>query len=380
MILEPNNDIYEEEIETLTSEEKEDLEYDEDSLKRISHTSNDFDVYGLVRRLNNNSIIVPRFNMKRNEDIDSEKFQRGFVWKKSQIDRFIESVLMEFPIPGVFLVKQENNKNLVLDGQQRLESLRIFLNKKHRLGYKNIDPSFQGKTFDELPEEYQRSFEDYTIQTTTIQTYPLGDISSIYQIYERINAGGTQLSAHEIRIALFSGPIVEYISGLNELKEWRALYSENPNKRLRDHELISKIISFYLDYKSYDKPLKKFISNFYEKNKEEVLQNTLEAGEIFKKACKIIEQSKIGREALRPTGKSINNAWSDAMFVGVMNRIKNDSQYSSVDFENDYNSYSNIEQSFYVNCFRGATSDRPKVDMRMDYAMKCFASKSDEND
>ena len=87
MILEPNNDIYEEEIETLTSEEKEDLEYDEEFLKSISHTSNDFDVYGLVRRLNNNSIIVPRFNMKRNEDIDSEKFQRGFVWKRSQIDR-----------------------------------------------------------------------------------------------------------------------------------------------------------------------------------------------------------------------------------------------------------------------------------------------------
>ena len=73
----------------------------------------DYTVDGLVKRMNTESFFVPRF-------------QRGFVWSQRHASRFIESLLMGLPVPGVFLYKDEDNRHLVVDGQQRLRTLQYF--------------------------------------------------------------------------------------------------------------------------------------------------------------------------------------------------------------------------------------------------------------
>ena len=79
---------------------------------------------------------MPRFSLEPEEGQSTVGFQREFVWKKPQADRFIESLLLGLPVPGIFLVKETNGKHLVLDGQQRLRTLDNF--------YSGI---FQGKEF-----------------------------------------------------------------------------------------------------------------------------------------------------------------------------------------------------------------------------------------
>src|SRR4051812_3638028 len=80
----------------------------------------DYPVDGLVKRLQSGEIIVPSFSMEPDEAQSTVGFQREFVWKKEQSDRFIESLLLGLPVPSIFLVKEPNEKFLVLDGQQRL--------------------------------------------------------------------------------------------------------------------------------------------------------------------------------------------------------------------------------------------------------------------
>src|SRR5436190_18517661 len=74
----------------------------------------DYPVDSLVKRLNAGSILIPTF-------------QRGYVWKLADASRFIESLLLGLPVPGIFLAKEgETNRLLVIDGQQRLRSLQYF--------------------------------------------------------------------------------------------------------------------------------------------------------------------------------------------------------------------------------------------------------------
>jgi Protein of unknown function DUF262 len=82
----------------------------------------DCPVDGLVKRIEDGDIVIPLFRMQPEEGQTTVGFQREFVWKKSQADRFIESLLLGLPVPGIFLVKEPNGKFLVLDGQQRLRT------------------------------------------------------------------------------------------------------------------------------------------------------------------------------------------------------------------------------------------------------------------
>ena len=82
----------------------------------ISSYGADYDVEGLVKRLERDDLLIP-------------PFQRNYVWKLKEASRFIESLLLGLPVPGVFLVReQDSNKLLVIDGQQRLKTLQFFYN------------------------------------------------------------------------------------------------------------------------------------------------------------------------------------------------------------------------------------------------------------
>src|SRR5690606_22344893 len=74
----------------------------------------DYTVDTIVNRLKSESFFVP-------------KFQRRFVWSLKHASRFIESLLMGLPVPGIFLYREaQTNRHLVVDGQQRLRTLQYF--------------------------------------------------------------------------------------------------------------------------------------------------------------------------------------------------------------------------------------------------------------
>jgi hypothetical protein len=108
--LEPSG---EEEPILLTEQEQEDLNDAEKQPPAVIYSGQDFDAEGLVRRLSRDDIMIPTFGHDDNR-IVSAGFQRAFVWTRSQMDRFIETLLLGYPIPGIFLVKQRDHRYLVL--------------------------------------------------------------------------------------------------------------------------------------------------------------------------------------------------------------------------------------------------------------------------
>ena len=289
---------------------------------QVSYSGSDFDVEGLVRRFQRQDIVVPSFG-HNDSTIEAAGFQRRFVWRRSQMDKFIESLLLGYPIPGIFLVQQIDKRYLVLDGQQRLRTLAAFYEGIHgsrEFSLKDVGSKFVGLTYKTLNTEQKRTLDNTFIQATIVKTDGSPEsLDSIYQIFERLNSGGTQLTAHEIRVALYAGPFIDFLTELNEVKSWRILYGA-PSPRIRDQEIILRFIALYLSAGSYHTPLKKFLNEFVGAHREldGLPVDTLR--ERFVQATEFLLEG-IGPASLRISTSQINVALTEALLVGIARRL-----------------------------------------------------------
>jgi hypothetical protein len=308
--------------QNLNQDERLDLQEATSEVNPVAYSGQDFDVEGLVRRLIKHDIKIPQFGHE-DEDILSAGFQRSFVWNRPQMDRFIESLLLGFPIPGIFLVRQVDKRYLVLDGQQRLKTLEYFYRGVYdgrEFALRNVATQFVGLTYATLSPHQQRTLDNAFIQATIVDTDGTdASLDAIYQIFERLNSGGTQLTAHEIRVALYAGPLIDYFEQLNRFEAWRALYGAK-NQRIRDQELIVRIVSLFLHHDRYSRPQKTFLNKFVAENRNGPSTRIAEAGQLFIDASKVLLEGP-GPDALRRASRQINNSQTDSVYVGLMSRL-----------------------------------------------------------
>lgn len=309
--------------DALTPEELETVEEAEPEAYPVSYTGTDFDVEGLVRRVRRGDIVVPKFGTG-DDSIETAGFQRSFVWKRPQMDRFIESLLLGYPIPGIMLVEQQDRRYLVLDGQQRLTTLAAFyagMHDKKEFSLRNVSSAFHGLTYESLSSEQRRQLDNTFIQATIVKTDGSdASLDAVYQVFERLNSGGTQLTPHEIRVALYAGEFVELLSELNEGSAWRALYGP-PSPRLRDQELVLRVLALYVSAPTYRRPLKKYLNDFVGEHRGLDRFPVEQIRNLFVSASEALLAGP-NRAALRPGGTRINAAFTEAVYVGLMRRLE----------------------------------------------------------
>lgn len=319
----------------------------------------DYPVDSLVTRLRNNSIIIP-------------KFQRNYVWTLNQASRFIESLLLGLPVPGIFLSKEsETSKLLVIDGHQRLKSLEffydgLFFGKEFKLT--SVQGRFEGITYKTLDPEDKLRLDDSIIHATIVkQDEPSDDESSIFYIFERLNTGGNLLQPQEIRACIYHGIFNELLSELNKIKEWSIIYGE-PSKRMKDQELILRFFAFYFYMNNYKKPLKSFLNEYMAKNRNLVIQSKDELESIFQKTINFVSKT-LGKTAFRPKG-ILNASIYDSVMVGIAKRLINGDIKDEKKFKNKYNEL--LSDADYLVATSKGTSDEPVVELRFSKAVECF--------
>jgi hypothetical protein len=316
----------------LTTEEsayEDDLVVDCDAQSEVISTTYSITSYGadypvdsIVKRMEKNDIVIPTYCMDLEPGQQTIGFQREFVWKKPQCDRFIESLLLGLPVPGIFLVKEASGKLLVLDGQQRLRTLAGYLGeilqgKEFTLEY--VQEQWKGKRYNTLEPEDRRRLDDSIIHATIVrQDEPAEDQSSIYLIFERLNSSGTVLQPQEIRVALYHGEYASLLSRLNENACWRQLYGKK-SSRLKDIELILRFFSLYYRSETYKKPMKEFLNKSMANNKTLGKYSADELNELFGNVVTLIHES-IGKGAFR-LKNAVNAALVDSLMVGIASRL-----------------------------------------------------------
>ena len=206
-------------------------------------------------------------------DIELLDFQRRFVWTQRRSSRFVESILLGLPVPGVFLYREEKDEGLlIVDGHQRLATLKGFYEGKFPgtdriFKLKGIAEQYEGKSYEDLDDRQRRLFENTIIHATIIrQLTPENEKESAYHIFDRLNSNSTPLQPQEIRTAVYHGKFQELLFELNEHNSWRNIFG-NRHKRAKDQELILRFLALKNELENYRKPMTGFLNEFMEENR-----------------------------------------------------------------------------------------------------------------
>lgn len=250
--------------------------YSDDDLFKIQSWGADLSFRELISRYDEDELIKP-------------ELQRHYVWDKSEASRFIDSILLGLPVPSIFLAKTKNEKLLIIDGYQRLMTVRDYVkgvfSKDEKIfklsNSEKIHEKWRGKAFAELEDEEKRRIRNTTIHAIIfMQRSPDDGDTSLFQVFERINSSGRTLLAQEIRNCVYQGPFNSLLLKLNENKSWRTAYGKmDRDDRMRDVEFILRFFALSAD-EILDESLsparislKKYLNQFMDKNNSELAIN-----------------------------------------------------------------------------------------------------------
>jgi hypothetical protein len=201
----------------------------------------------------------------RHEEIDlNTEFQRkGNLWNQVTQSRLIESLLLKFPLPVFYFDASNDEKWLVVDGLQRLWTLKNFvIDKTLYLRGLEILEGYNDLNYDRLSLTLQRRINETQVTTYLIQ--PSSPKKVKYYVFRRINTGGLILNAQEIRHALNQEQAADYLRDIAESEKVRDHF-RIPNKRMQDRELILRGLTFiFRNFEDYEKPLIDFLDKSME--------------------------------------------------------------------------------------------------------------------
>jgi hypothetical protein len=207
-------------------------------------------------------------------------YQRNLVWKDKQKSRFIESIMLNFPLPPIYLNQQIDGRFIIIDGLQRTTTLNQFMSNEFALeGLKTL-PDWNTVKFRDLPDVYQAKIEDKQLQLYILK--PSVPVSVVYELFDRINTGGTPLNRQEVRNCIFEGKSTQLLKELATNPEYgfRLAIDEGVSAtRMKDREIILRYLSFKIfDYeKDYNGDLSDFVESAMKKINEELSDTEIES-------------------------------------------------------------------------------------------------------
>ncbi|MFB2978714.1 DUF262 domain-containing protein [Microseira sp. BLCC-F43] len=247
----PEDDILEEEENDQDQYEKATFRYDPDKINIVTREPT---IEQLLRRIDEEALdLAPDFQ------------RQADIWKPDVKSRLIESILIRIPLPAFYIDATNEDKWLVVDGLQRLSALKHFISdrsdKRLRLSGLEYLTDLEGKTYDQLERRYQRRIEETQVTVYLIEKGTPDEVK--YNIFKRINTGGTPLSPQELRHALNPGKASQFLAKLAKYQEFQQVVdlSDSKKKRMDDREFILGFLAFTLtSYKDYDGNRDSFLS------------------------------------------------------------------------------------------------------------------------
>ena len=300
-------------------------------------------------------------------------YQRRYVWKIEQASRLIESFLMGLPVPQVFLFVNDQDVLEIIDGQQRLMSVKYFFeglfdeedNKGKRQVFKLKGlaerSEYNDKSFAELPARDQRKLKNATLRAINIkQITPDANSDSVFHIFERLNTGGTRLKAQEIRNAVYRGKIVDGLKVLNSNIHWQNILGlKKPDGGQKDVELVLRLFSLFEVWAKYEKPMLRYLNLSMNENREFDSDRALRFSIEFERTVALIDDNLV--RPFRPRGV-INSAVLEAVMVCILENSK----ITGPELVSRYDKL--IEMPDFLKTVTGGTTDTSQLILRIQTA------------
>jgi len=219
------------------------------------------------------------FEKLRDKSIGIPEFQRRYVWSDSQASRLIESLIIQCPIPVVYLNQEKDETMSVIDGNQRLTSINRYLNNEFSLKGLTAYPELEGNRFFELDGRFQRHILNRTLRCIVIlkDTHP----QVKFDVFERLNSGSVKLNPQELRHGLYFGDAIQLAAKIVQSSKFLELLDIKIDKRMKAEELIMRFLALSQDFDHYKKPLAGFINTFVDARRSMTPEQSLELEEFF---------------------------------------------------------------------------------------------------
>jgi uncharacterized protein with ParB-like and HNH nuclease domain len=310
-----------------------------------------FSIFEYLRQLNKGKINI------------HPEFQRNSVWKGEQKCKFIESILLNFPLPPIYLNETMEATYMVIDGLQRSTTLQEYYADEFTLSGLEALPTYNGKKFSDLPEKLQSKFENKKLIIFILK--PSTPTAVIYDLFNRINTGGTQLNRQEVRNCIFIGKSTELLKGLAKEKCFRkATDGGVGSRRMKDREIVLRYLAFrWFDYKTeYTGDMSDFIEGAMKRI------NKLSDNEInvmkddFKRVMKVAFEIW-GRANFRIPTKKTRGLINTAVLETVCNYLSaNSNEYIMRNFQIIKKNYSElIKDAVYNDAVTKSTGNKNRV-------------------
>lgn len=313
------------------------------------------------------------------KDIVIPFYQRRYVWSIEQASKLIESFLMGLPVPQVFLYVNADDQLEVIDGQQRIMSVKYFLDgffgepdaqsrrQIFRLKGLSERSEYNGKTFEELSSRDQRKLRNSTLRAINIkQLRPSARNDSVFHIFERLNTGGTQLKPQEIRNAVYRGRIVDELKSLNLTKGWHNILGiKKPDKNQKDIELILRLFSLFETWADYEKPMLRHLNATMDSNRDFSSERAIRFKERFPIVVQTISDSL--QKPFRPRG--VINA---AVLETVMVIMLENENTNSIEFIERYEEL--LRDRGFIEHISGGTTDTLVLRSRFKIAQRILTN------
>lgn len=187
-------------------------------------------------------------------------FQRYRVWKEvKRKSLLIESLMLRIPIPAFYFYENEDGKFQVIDGQQRLRTIKDFIDDDFRLsGLEYLGKEYDKKLFSELDLKYQQRIYRTQLAVNTLDARSPKKV--VYDIFRRVNTGGVSLNPQEMRNAICKPETREFLrKGTKNENYLKATRNKVKDDRMDSQELVLRFFAFYF---AYDYKTEKLTYNF----------------------------------------------------------------------------------------------------------------------
>jgi hypothetical protein len=156
------------------------------------------------------------------------EYQRRQRWSSKKRSQLVESFLMNIPIPPVFLFERDYNEYEVVDGRQRLDTIREFLSNGFSLTGLTYWKELNRKRFNQLPTVIQKGLLRRSLPAVVLLAETKGvsedDLDVRTVLFDRLNTGGEKLNPQELRNALFPGLFNKMLIEIARSDEFTAVW------------------------------------------------------------------------------------------------------------------------------------------------------------
>jgi len=258
---------------------------------------------------------------------EKPRFQRNYVWSDKFASQLIESLILNVPIPPIYMAENESYEFDVIDGQQRVYSIYRFIDNQFKLNGLEVLNELNGQKFFQLEKKLQSKIRHKSLRCVVITADSHPEIK--FEVFERLNTNTAPLNAQELRNCTSRGAFNELLGDLSEYEPWlNILGRKAPDKRLRDEELILRYFAFHhLGLETYRTPQKHWLNEMAKVgsklNAEAVEQLSNDWRGAVDRCLMVFDHNTcFRRSAVEPGGKkkAVNKALMDVLLYSFTRR------------------------------------------------------------